>query len=151
MVKPYLIDIIINHKTQGEWKIHSSNTLIDNKSQEKWKIQLTMAINLNYSKDSDENRTIHTKNHHIEIMMSSETDEINEKLLESLLQKYKHKNKKNQWKEVNLPVNILYYKLHKIILNTSESHIDSPEWLKNKNATINPKSNDDKCFQYTLI
>ena len=70
MIKPYLIDIIINHKTQGEWKIHSSNTLIDNKTQEKWKIQLTMAINLNYSKDSDENRTIHTKNHHIEIMMS---------------------------------------------------------------------------------
>ena len=95
MVKPYLIDIIINHKTQGEWKIHSSNTLIDNKTQEKWKIQLTMATNLNYSKDSDENRTIHTKNHHIEIMMSSETDEINEKLLESLLQKYKQKTKKS--------------------------------------------------------
>ena len=124
---------------------------IDNKTQEKWKIQLTMAINLNSSKDSDENRTIHTKNHHIEIMMSSETDEINEKLLESLLQKYKQKTKKNQWKEVNFPVNVLYYKLHKIILNTSESHIDSPEWLKNKKATKNPKSNGDKCFQYALI
>ena len=30
------------------------------------------------------------------------------------------------------------------------SYIDSPEWLKNKKTTINPKSNDDKSFQYAL-
>ena len=24
------------------------------------------------------------------------------------------------------------------------------EWLKNKKATINPKNNDDNCFQYAL-
>ena len=30
------------------------------------------------------------------------------------------------------------------------SYIDSPEWLKNKKATINPKNNDDNCFQYAL-
>ena len=30
------------------------------------------------------------------------------------------------------------------------SYIDSPEWLKNKNATINPENNDDNCFQYAL-
>ena len=34
-------------------------------------------------------------------------------------------------------------------LNRGGSYIDSPEWLKNKKATINPK-NDDKCFQYAL-
>ena len=28
--------------------------------------------------------------------------------------------------------------------------IDSPEWLKNKKATINPKNNDDKCFQHVV-
>ena len=26
----------------------------------------------------------------------------------------------------------------------------APEWLKNKKATINPKNNEDKCFQYAL-
>ena len=31
------------------------------------------------------------------------------------------------------------------------NHIDSPEWFKNKKATINPKNNDDKCFQYAVI
>ena len=44
----------------------------------------------------------------------------------------------------------LYYKLHKISLNRGGSYIDSPKWLKNKKATINPKNNDDKCFQYAL-
>ena len=28
------------------------------------------------------------------------------------------------------------------------SYIDSPKWLKNKKATINPKNDDDKCFHY---
>ena len=45
-------------------------------------------------------------------------------------------------------VDLLYYKLHKICLNRGKSYIDSPKWLKNKEATINPKNNDDKCFQY---
>ena len=45
-------------------------------------------------------------------------------------------------------VNSLYYKLHKISLNSSGLYIDSPKWLKNKKATINPKNNDGKCFQY---
>ena len=43
-------------------------------------------------------------------------------------------------------VDSLCYKLHKISLQRRGSHIDSPEWLKNKKATINPKNNDDKCF-----
>ena len=30
------------------------------------------------------------------------------------------------------------------------SYIDTPEWLKNKKATVNPKNNDGKCFQYAL-
>ena len=28
--------------------------------------------------------------------------------------------------------------------------IDSPKWLKNKKAKINPKNTDNKCFQYAL-
>ena len=33
MIRPYLGDIINNHNTQGELKIHSSNTIIDYKTQ----------------------------------------------------------------------------------------------------------------------
>ena len=44
----------------------------------------------------------------------------------------------------------MYYKLHKISLNRAGSFIDSPKWLKIKKATINSKTNDDKCFQYLI-
>ena len=36
-------------------------------------------------------------------------------------------------------VDLLYYNLCKISLNRGGSHIHSPKWLKNKEATINPK------------
>ena len=44
----------------------------------------------------------------------------------------------------------MYYDLNKISLSRGGSYIDSPKWLKNKKATINPKNNDDNCFQYAL-
>ena len=43
----------------------------------------------------------------------------------------------------------MYYKCHKVNSNRGGSYIDSPEWIKKKKATINPKNEDDKCFQYT--
>ena len=47
-------------------------------------------------------------------------------------------------------VDLLYYHLQKISLKRSGSYIHSPKWLKNKKATINPKYNDDNCFQYGI-
>ena len=73
MIRPYLSDIINNHKTQGNCKIHSGNRVVDYKTQEEWKIQLTMSIDFICSKDSDELCTMRTKRHNIEIMMGSET------------------------------------------------------------------------------
>ena len=46
-------------------------------------------------------------------------------------------------------VDVLYY-LNKVSLSRGGSYIDSPEWLNNKKATINPKNEDDKCFHYAL-
>ena len=72
MIKLYLRDMINDHKSQSEWKI-----------------QLTMQINFISSKDSEETRTMHTKRSNIEITMGNETDEIMEKLFDSLLRKFK--------------------------------------------------------------
>ena len=69
--KPYLSDIISNHKTQAEWKAH-----------------LTMAINFFFSKDSEEIGTMHSKSDNIKILIGNETDEIIEDLFDSLLQRY---------------------------------------------------------------
>ena len=44
-------------------------------------------------------------------------------------------------------VDILYYSLHKISLNRGGSYIDSPDCIKHKKATINPKSKVNKCFR----
>ena len=47
-------------------------------------------------------------------------------------------------------VNFLYFDFNEISLNRGGSYIDSPKWLKDKKSTINPKNNDDKCFQYVF-
>ena len=43
----------------------------------------------------------------------------------------------------------LYYKCHKVNFIKDGLHIDSPDWMKSKTATINPMNKkDNKCFQY---
>ena len=110
------------------------------------------AINFISSKDSDETRTMHTKSDNVEIMIGSETNEIIEDLFESFLQKYQEGLEESMRGSefVYDSVDALYYNLNKVSLSRGGSYIDSPKWLKNKKATINPKNKDDKCFQYAL-
>ena len=124
IIRSYLSDLINDHKTQNEWKI-----------------ELTMQINFISSEDSDETRTMHTKSDNIEIMMGNETDEIIEKLFKSLLQKYQDGLEESMRgsKFIRDSVDLLYYHPQKIGLKRGGSYIDSPEWLKNKKARINPK------------
>ena len=112
-----------------------------------------MAINFISSKDSDETRTMNTISDNIEIMMGSETDEIIAELFESLLQRYQDGLEESMEGShfVFDSVDALYYNLNKISFNRGGSYINSPEWLKIKKAIINPKNNDDKCFQYAVI
>ena len=90
IIRPYLNNIINDHETPKNLKVHSSNEVFDYKTQfGEWKIQLTMSINFISSKDdSDETRNMRTKSDNTEIMMGNETDEIIEELFKSLLQRY---------------------------------------------------------------
>ena len=118
------------------------------------KNQITVAIDFTVSKkDSDETCTMRTKSDNIEIMMDSETDEIIEELFKSLFQRYQEGLEESMRGSEFIfdSVDALYYDLNKISLSRGESYIDFPEWLKNKKALINPKNNNDKCFQYALI
>ena len=48
-------------------------------------------------------------------------------------------------------VHLLYYKFHEINPNRGGSYIDSPDWIKNKKATINSiNKKDKKCVQYAV-
>ena len=111
-----------------------------------------MAINFISSKDSDETLTMHAKNNNVEIMMGSETNEIIEELFKSFLQRYQKGLEESMRGSESIfdSVDALYYDLNKLSLSRGRSYIDSPQWLKNKMAAINPKNNDDKCFQYVL-
>ena len=104
-----------------------------------------MEINYICSKDSEKTHTTHTKSHDIEIIIGNKTDEIIEKLFESLLQNYQKDLEEPMTgsKFVCNSINLLYYHLQKISLKRGGSYIDSQEWLKNKKATINLKNNDD--------
>ena len=122
MIRLNLSDIINGHKTQSEWIIHSDNTIIKHKTQSEWKIQLTMAINLISSKDSDETGTMHAKNiiemkyNNVEIMMGSETKEIIEELLKFFLQRYQEGLEESMRGSEFIfdSVDALYYDLNKI-------------------------------------
>ena len=57
MIRPYLRDMINDHKTGREWKIQSK-----------------MRINFISHKDSEETRTMYTMSRNIEIMWGNETE-----------------------------------------------------------------------------
>ena len=136
IIRPYLRDMINDHKTQSEWKI-----------------QVTIEINfISSNPDFDETRTMRARSDNIDIMLGSETDEIIEDLFKSLCKRYQEGLEESmRGSEFILDgVDALYYDLNKVSLSRGESYIDSPKWLKNKMATINPKNSDDKCFQYAL-
>ena len=136
LIERYLRELINDHKNKGEWKI-----------------QLTAQINfISLRPGSDETRVMHTRSANEEFMNGSDTDEIINELFRSILQRYPE-NLQEKMKGFDFAfdgVNYLYYDLNKISISKGGSYIDSPEWLKNKKSTINPKNNDYKCFQYAI-
>ena len=95
---------------------------------------------------------MHTRSDNIEIMIGDDNDDIIEKLFKSFLQKYEE-NLQNKMRGSDFEFDGLtfyYYDFNEISLNRGGSYIDSPKWLKDKKSTINPKNNDDKCFQYAV-
>ena len=122
MIRPYLRDMIDNHKAHSEWKI-----------------QLVMKINFISSLGTDEFREMHTKSDNREIMNGTETSDAINELFKSFLRRYQEglETKMKGSSFIFERVDSLYYHLHKISLNRAGSYIDSPEWLKAKGATIN--------------
>ena len=79
-------------------------------------------------------------------------DNVINELFESSLQKYQEglEEKIRDSKFVFESVDLLYYSLHKTTLKRSGSYIKSSRWLKSKGVTINPKNENDNCFQYAI-
>ena len=85
-------------------------------------------------------------------MISDEADEVIKKLFDSLKNRYQNNLESIRGSEFVFDhVQLLYYKCYKINVNRGASYIDSPDWIENKKATINPiNKKDNKCFQYAV-
>ena len=77
-----------------------------------------------------------------EIRSGNQTDEIITMLLKSFLNNFQKEEKilRNGSNFVFESVKILYCHIHKINLKRGKSYTQSPEWILNKRATINPKN-----------
>ena len=114
-----------------EIRPYLNDIINDNKNKDEWKIQITMSLNFISLKDSD----------------------VVEELFKSTLERYQTGlQESTRGSEFVFDcVNEIHYKFHKVDLNRGRPYIDSPRWLKNKKATINPqKMNYDRWFQYAF-
>ena len=86
-------------------------------------------------------------------MWCSDTDNIIKELFESFLNNYQEELKLISGSESNFEnVEKMDYKHRRVRLRRGRSYIKSPEWLLNKEATINPKNkNDDECLWWSTI
>ena len=95
---------------------------------------------------------MYRKSDNVETMSGTEiTDVINE-LFNSFFKRYQEglSTKMRGSSFTFERADLLNYHLHEISLNRGGSYINSPEWLKSKRATINPKNDDGECFKYAL-
>ena len=115
-----------------------------------WKIQLTIAIN--FITFIDNERVMDSQSDNIEIMVYDEPDEVIKERFDSLKNRYQINLELMKGSDFVFDyVHLLYYNCYKINLNCGGSYTDSPDWIKNKKATMNLiKKEDNKFFQYNV-
>ena len=88
-----------------------------------------------------------------EIRLGNETDDIVKRLINSFLNNYQKEELilRNGSNFVFESVSLLSYHIYKTNLKRGNSCIKSPEWAASKKAIINPKNEDDRCFQYSIV
>ena len=153
MIRLYLRDLINEHKPIDESN-DESNDDNDDTDRAEWEIQLTMQ-NSCISKSFEETRTIYRKGEPVEIFMGSDTNDVIDRLFNTLLQRFQHAQEtSNDRGSEFIPesVELLYYHFHRIDIRRAESYIMPHNWIADKKATINSKNEkDSKCFQWSTI
>ena len=120
--------------------------IIDLQSSDTWKILLTIAINFISSKDTKKERVMYSTSDNMKFTTYKDVNKVVNDIFESLCSKYQN-NLETSMRGSNFifdSVQLMYYKCHKINFKRGGSYIDSPDWIKNKEAIIDPKTEDDK-------
>ena len=134
LIEKYLRELINKYKNEGEWKV-----------------QLSAEVNfISLKPGSDETCVMYTRSDNEEFMSGDDANEIIKLLFESFLQRFEE-NLQNKMRGSEFEfdgINFCYYSFNKTSIYRGGTYIDSSKWLKDKKSTINPKNNDEKCFQY---
>ena len=87
------------------------------------------------------------------IKLDNEIDDIDKRPINSSLNNYQKEELvlRNGSNFVFESVALLSYHIHKKSLKKGNSYIKSLEWVASKKAIINPKNEDNRCFQYSII
>ena len=137
ITRPYLKELINDHSHAGEWKI-----------------QLVMLNRCISSRNFEETRSVYSASNNIEIFMGSDTDEVINRFFDTMLQRFQDARETSFERGSEFifeNVDLLYYYFHRIDMRRGETYIETPEWLKNKKTTMNPKNiDDDNCFKYSI-
>ena len=129
-IRPYLNDLINNHRTQGEWKIPLTMAIIFFlKILKKFVLCIILVIKQKFWFVIKQLKSLEN----FLILFYKDT------------KKFRTSNER-KWIFYD-SVDLLHHKFHRISLNRGGPYIDSRNWLKNRKAKINTKNNDNKCLQ----
>ena len=125
----------------------------NNNNSNKQKVQLSMGVNFININDTEKSLIFHVKSDNAEITQATNTSDIIIELIDLFFLHYQGEEQilRGGSDYIFDSVDILGIHFHNIKLKRGKSDIESPGWIKNKHATINPKNTDDnKCFQYEI-
>ena len=98
-----------------------------------WKIQISIHVNFISSKDTGKTRTIYVWSDNVSIIRGGDTDNIIRETFSSVLRNCQEELKTIKGSDfVFESVELMDYKLHRVLLRRDESYVKSPEWLANK-------------------
>ena len=83
MIRSYLRDLIDQHKPIAE--LNNNN---NKKNRAEWKIQLTIQNSCISTRNFEETRTIYMESEALEIFMGSDTNDVIDRLFNTLLQRF---------------------------------------------------------------
>ena len=145
MIRPYLRGLIDDHKP--------TTVLNNNDERGEWKIQLVMQNNCISTRNFEDTCAVYSASKPVEIFMGADTDNTIHTLFDTLLQRFQQAIEtlnNNGSRFTHEDVALLYYYFLKIDIRRAELYVKSPDWIANKEATINPKiEKDNKYFQWS--